>query len=544
MKSAENLIRLFPTIQNNRVLDLFDERKNLSLSGAGNFSSKAFAFADVIRKNPEYKTILWVVNDHIEQESVIRSLKLWTDLEVYGFSLTPSDVSKMKAVDAENKIKTVEFVSRVVGAERKVIVTPYINLMGNLPQAEAVKGSSVRLKKGEHINTTELFEALIDKGYEVSDDKFLKKGKYIRSGEIVSVFPVNTEKPLRLEIGFDRIERICFYDQETKEDLEELKVIEIVPLRFDEYDCSVADYFDGKTVVVEDELDIIDEYYDAWNALFDEVYEKVKSIAFVSFNEDDENHQHLHYISVLKYRGAYDLANDMREKQRDEWRTMIFTKESGEIKTIFKEYNIAYHTSADNISITHPGIFIFDLDKEEILPQAFQNPELKLALISDKEFSSMREEKKKVFNQKVYLDFLTSLKVNDYVVHANHGIGRFIGLEKKTVDDVTREYMKIGYAENDKLFVPIDQADKVNKYIGAEEQPPKLTRLGSAEWDTITKKVQKETEAIARELLQLYAQRKSARGVAFKHDNDLQIRFEEAFPYEETPGQLQSIVDS
>ena len=542
-RSAENLIRLFPTVQNNRVLDLFERKKNLSLSGAGNFSSKAFAFADVMRKNPEYRTVVWVVNDYAGQENMMRSLKLWSDLPVYGFNLTPSDSSRMREVEAENKIKTVEFVSRLAGTGKAVIVTPYINLMGNLPRPDEVRGNLIRLKKGDAINTTELFEALIDRGCEVSEDKFLKKGDYYRSGEVVTIFPINTEKPLRVEIGFDRTERICFFDQETKEDGEEVESLDIVPLKFNNIDGSVADYFDERTMVVEDELDIIDEYYDAWNSLFDEVYDRIKSIAFVSFNEDDENHQHLHYISVLKYRGAYDLANDMREKQRDEWKVMIFTKESGEIKNILNEYNIPFQADIKNMSISHPGIFIFDLDKEEILPYAFQNPELKLALISDKEFSSMREEKRKIFNQKVYLDFLTSLKANDYVVHANHGIGRFLGLEKKTVDDVTREYLKIGYAENDKLFVPIDQADKVNKYIGAEEQPPKLTRLGSAEWDTMTKKVQKETEVIARELLQLYAQRKSARGVAFKADNDLQVKFEEEFPYEETPGQLKSIVE-
>jgi transcription-repair coupling factor (superfamily II helicase) len=128
-------------------------------------------------------------------------------------------------------------------------------------------------------------------------------------------------------------------------------------------------------------------------------------------------------------------------------------------------------------------------------------------------------------------------------VHSDYGIARFLGLEKKTIDEITREYLKLGYAENDKLFVPIDQADKVNKFIGADEVVPHLTRLGSAEWNTITHKVKKETEIIAKELLALYAQRKSASGFAFKHDNQAQRRFEETFPYEETPGQMKAIVD-
>ena len=543
MSSTENIIRLFPTVQNQRVLDLFESRKNITVSGAGSHSSKAFVMADILRKNPKYKKVLWVVNDYSAQENVLRSMHLWGGYPTHGFSLTPSDSSRLREVEAENRLKTVEFISRLISHDAGVIVTPYINLMSNLPNPDEARERTMVVKTGDSAQAAELFEALIDRGYSVSDDKDLKKGTYYRSGEILTVYPVNTDLPVRIEVGFDEVGKITFFDPDTKDALEDTDEIKIMPLVFQKYDSSVADYFNTDMVVVEDELDLIDEFYDSWNTLFDEVYDKVKTVAFVTFNEDDENHQHLHYISVLKYRGSYDLANDMREKQRDEWRVLIFTKEAGEIRGIFSEYNIPYITDFKKHTLASPGIFIFDLDKDEILPHQFQNPELKLALISDKEFSSMREEKKKTFNQKVYLDFLTSLKLNDYVVHANHGIGKFLGLEKKTVDDVTREYMKIGYAENDKLFVPIDQADKVNKFIGGEDQPPKLTRLGSAEWDTITKKVQKETEIIAKELLQLYAERKSARGVAFKPDTATQLRFEEAFPYEETPGQLRAIID-
>ncbi len=295
-------------------------------------------------------------------------------------------------------------------------------------------------------------------------------------------------------------------------------------------------------MLVEDELDVIDDYFEGWSEMFDEVYGKIHSIAFVSFNEDDEGHQHLHYISVLKYRGAYDLVNDLRDKKRNQWRMVVFTKDKSEITGILKGNNFEYSEDLSHAG-TLPGVYIVSIDREDVAPYAFQNPEIKLLVVSDKEISTLKDDKKKHFSEKIYLDFLTSLKFNDYVVHANHGIGRFMGLEKRTVDEVTREYLKIGYAENDKLFVPIDQADKVNKYIGANEQPPRLTRLGSAEWNTITKKVQKETEAIAKELLKLYAERKSARAFKCKEDLALIRQFDEAFPYEETPGQLKSIND-
>lgn len=540
MSNVGNLIRFFPSVQNQRVLDLFSRKKNVSVSGAGNFSAKVFMFADVIRKEKSCENILWVVNSSADQEHVIRSLHEWSDLPVYSYSLVPSDSSRVREVERENHERTVEFVSRLLDKKKKIIVVPYLNLLANLPPADEMKGRILTLEEGQRLNITDLFESLISMGYEVSDDKMMAKGKYLRNGDVLTIFPVNLEYPIRLEIGFDSLEKIHLYDQEKKEDLDSLDKIQIVPMLFEHATASVADYFNEKTVVIEDELDVIDEFYEAWNSLFDEVYDKVRSMAFVSFNEDDENHEHLHYISVLKYRGAYDLANDMKEKHRDGWTVLVFSKDSEEITNILNEYNIQFHRNFDRVD---GGIYIFDVDKEDLLPHAFQNPELKLCLISDKEFSSLKDEKKRAFNQKVYQDFLTALKLNDYVVHANHGIGQFLGLEKKTVDEVTREYMKIGYAENDKLFVPIDQADKVNKYIGGEDAPPKLTRLGSAEWDTITKKVQKETEAIAKELLLLYAERKSAGGHKFMDDDAEQLQFEKEFPYEETPGQLKAIVE-
>lgn len=544
MKSLHHLIHYFPVVQNQRVLELLRDKKNISISGAGSYSSKVFTVSDIFdRQDIDFKTLLWIVNDTAEQENVIRSLKLWTNLKIFSYCLQTAESGNAKVVAEQNRLKTVEFVSHLLSSERKIIVAPYLSLINGLPSKDDIVKNKIILKKNDIIHAPSFFEELIAKGYQVCEEAFLKKGMYIRNGEIIKIFPVNTEHPVKIEIGFDKIEKITFFHQEIKEELNEIDILEIFPLCLDKADQTIVHYFNKNILFVEDEIDLIDEFYEAWNNIFDEVYGKISSIAFVSFNEDDQNHLHLHYVSVLKYRGAYDLSNDMREKQRNEWRVMIFSKDPREVQNIFKEYNLPYHTDFDNIDHCDSGIFLIHVEKEDILPHAFQNPELRFVLLTDKEISSLKEDKKKHFQQKIYLDFLTGLKLNDFVVHAHHGIGRFFGLEKRTIDEVTREYLKIGYAENDKLFVPIDQADKVNKFIGADEQPPRLTRLGSAEWNTITKKVQKETEIIAKELLQLYAERKSAKGFVYKHDTQAQKLFENDFPYEETPGQMKAILD-
>lgn len=547
MSTTSNLIASFPTVQNSRVLDSLSKNKNISVSGAGNFSAKAFLLSDVIRKEDNIKTVLWVVNDQVEQDHVVRALRLWTDVNVYSFSHQAPDPNRMKAVERENRIRTLEF-AQFVGSnkrsvkDRTIVVAPYTDIVGQLPDFNVIRERTIVLEKGEKVDVNDLFESLIANGYEVSEDARLQKGTYYKSGEVLTVFPLCSEYPVRVRIGFEEVESIQYFDPDEKEELEELNKLRIIPADYNDAEKDISDFFHKSLLVIEDELDLVDEYYEIWNTLFDDIYGNLYSLAFVTFNEDDESHQHLHYISVLKYRGAYDMVNDLRDKQKDEWRVLLLTKDKTEVSHILDENNFAYEEGFDHVGVKS-GVFILEVPKEIVLPQSFQNPELQLSVITDKETSSLREEKKKHFNQKALFDFVTSLKPNDYVVHANHGIGRYLGLEKRTIDEVTREYLKIGYAENDKLFVPIDQADKVNKFIGADEQPPRLTRLGSAEWNTITRKVQKETEAIAKELLQLYAERKSAKGFKFGKDNTLQDKFEEAFPYEETPGQLKAIHD-
>jgi len=542
-----NLIDYFLPVQNSRVLDALLKYKNVTISGSGNYSSKAFTFSDVIRYEKRVKTVLWVVNSNIEQEHIVRSLGLWGGIDIYSYSTVSPNSNDLKYSERINMVRSIECAyylgsKKLSTKNRKIVVATYADILRGLPSYKLLKDKAVVFEKGDKIDINDIFESLIDAGYEMSNDKVLEKGTYYKSGEVLTIFPLCFENPVKIDVGFDTVESISLIDETTNEVIKELFSIEIIPASYDGESVDVGSFFAGDMMVVEDELDLIDEYYEHWNSLFDEVYGKLFSLSFVSFNEDEGNHEHLHYISVLKYRGAYDLINDLRDKKKDDWRVLILIKDKTEICNILDENNFVYHNGLKNIS-KKLGVFIVEFDKDFVLPQAFQSPELKFSLITDREISSLRESKKNHFAQKAIFDFVTSLKPNDYIVHANHGIGRYLGLEKRAIDGVTREYLKIGYAENDKLFIPIDQADKINKYIGSDDQPPKLTRLGSAEWNTITKKVQKETEAIAKELLHLYAERKSARSFKCKRDDEIQVRFDEAFPYEETPGQLRAILD-
>ena len=133
------------------------------------------------------------------------------------------------------------------------------------------------------------------------------------------------------------------------------------------------------------------------------------------------------------------------------------------------------------------------------------------------------------------------LKPGAFVVHENHGIGRYEGIESLTVDGITRDYLKISYAGAAHLYVPTDQMDLIQKYIGAEDRTPRLNRLGGTDWVKTKSRVKKAIEDMADELLELYARRNRQKGYAFAPDTDMQQQFEYLFPYVETPDQLRAI---
>lgn len=137
----------------------------------------------------------------------------------------------------------------------------------------------------------------------------------------------------------------------------------------------------------------------------------------------------------------------------------------------------------------------------------------------------------------------TDLKVGDYVVHINHGIGKYMGLETLEIAGSHRDYLKIEYAGEDRLFIPTDQVNLLQKYIGIEDSPPKLNKMGGSDWQKVKNRVKESIRDMAEELLELYAQREVVLGHAFGPDTVWQHEFEEAFYYEETPDQLRAIIE-
>ena len=178
------------------------------------------------------------------------------------------------------------------------------------------------------------------------------------------------------------------------------------------------------------------------------------------------------------------------------------------------------------------------------LNRGFVYPEIRFALIAESDIygvNRQRARSRATSGEKIAA--FTDLKVGDYVVHENHGIGQYMGMVRLASDGTYRDFLHIRYQGSDKLYVPTDQLDRVQKYIGSEGEAPKLNRLSGGEWQRQKSKVRQSIQAIASDLLQLYAQRESIPGYAFDPDTPWQREFEDSFPYEETPDQLAAIED-
>ncbi|SDX84988.1 transcription-repair coupling factor [Paenibacillus sp. CF384] len=179
------------------------------------------------------------------------------------------------------------------------------------------------------------------------------------------------------------------------------------------------------------------------------------------------------------------------------------------------------------------------------LQTGFELPSIHLIVITEGEMFSQKQRKARRLDKKMdnaeRIKSYTELKVGDYVVHQNHGIGKYMGIGTLEIAGIHKDYMHILYAGGDKLSVPIEQIDLIQKYVGSEEKEPKVYKLGGSEWTRVKSKAQSSVKDIADELIKLYADRQATTGFAFGADTSYQQDFEAMFPYDETVDQLRAI---
>lgn len=511
-------------------------KKCFTLSGAGNTSAKSL-IVDKLLNGSECLTV-WVVNDVGEANNLYAHLREWQSREVKLFTPDKNDESERE--------RCLRLIREAFALEEKgvILITTYRDAQTLLPDLQQLDRASLEIKVGDELNRTEFFNDLILRGYEnVGSETELNTGNYRALGNVIKVRLPNEEAIFVIDLNGEIVKSISKIEKgNLKSEILNLKLLPI--------DCE-NETVELSTAIPDDAVLIADEIIGEDNSggnLENDFGEKIpkvdkwlernpalRKLVFTSFPEEEIDFAHLRFLSILKFVTPRDLVDDLRQKKECGWQVLILSKQAEELRKILQDFNFIFGKEAK--------VEIVELKEDDFSPQAFQNPEMKIAVLTDREIFGFQRSGKSVSEQKVYLDFITSLKNGDFVVHLDHGIGIFRGIEQKTIDEITREYLRIDYAMGDKLFVPIDQADKVNRFIGTGDAPPRLTRLGSSEWTTVQKRVAAETKQVAKELLNLYAQRAAAQGFDFGDDGAKQEAFEKNFPYEETPGQLRAIQD-
>jgi len=241
------------------------------------------------------------------------------------------------------------------------------------------------------------------------------------------------------------------------------------------------------------------------------------------------------------YRGRLStLADEAGNWLDNDCRVIIVSDQPTRVREIAAELHLPVRPREEKIG-SKAGLFVMD----GRLRTGFKIADLRLYVLTDAElFGAARPvPTRRRIAGGVAISSVLDLKENDHVVHIHHGIGLYRWLVKRKVDNTERDYLLVEYQGGDRLFVPADQIDRLQRYLGAEGSPVQINKIGGAEWLRTTKRARDQAREIAGELIQLYAARQAANRPSFGPDTNWQEEMEEAFPYEETVGQLRAIND-
>ena len=510
----------------------------------------------------EQGSLAFLVAGRDEIREYRRSLNwFYPDLPMY--ELYPADLPRVQAETKSREVQAerVAALRFLRGEERGVVFITAEALLQKLPDKKAAQ-QGVEITCGSVTEQQELIAKFAAFGYERTQ-QVDAIGQFCVRGDILDIFPINSKLPLRIEWFDDTIDAIRSFNLDNQRSVENLERVKIVPLEEaseEGYNASVFDYAGENTLLFVDEptrlWDLAEKIYNENKTYAAELWTpeelisacggaKATAMAALQHNYFKNYRQiNMPVRTVAPYnRNTELLASDLRGWLADGVSPVIMMSSSIKARGIADTLsNKGIEAEfVDKAPLLHPGS-VSVISGELAAGFRFWN-EGWLLLTEGDIFGMQKKRRLHSKNKGAQLQYFSEIKAGDYVVHAVHGIGRYIGVENVEVDGRHRDYLLLQYAGDDKLYVPVEQVGMLHKYIGNEGQAPRLSKMGGSDWSRTQKRAQAAITILAEELLRLYAQRKIVPGHAFAPDTEWQKEFEEKFPYEETPDQLKAIAE-
>lgn len=475
---------------------------------------------------------------------------LTTLLEIKVYLLPELDGEDLALLPKEFLISFCFALDKLLQGEKIVMVTPIKNLLLPLTPFTVLKEKQLNLELGKTLNVEELLSSLVEGGYE-REEITESPGQFSVRGGIIDFFPYNALNPIRVELFDEEIDSIREFDpvnQRSFHNLPSLNINLLGPKSIFTQGDMAEDFLN---FLEKKDLLVVDEPARCW-----EENEKIKEtlhsakintlyLSFLELGMEKIDKQTSFRLSSI---GVFQQRLDYFTQQLEEWRKkntvflLASTKERQErIKELLEQEGIGVITNPkEDLSIGQIALLKGNLN------EGFHFPSAQVVVVADQEIFGVKKKKshrtfREKFEQGIRLTSLEDLIPGDYVVHTSHGIGQYLGLETIESEGVKKDYLSLEYANKDKLYIPIEQMDMLQKYVGIEGQAPRLSKLGGSEWVRLKKKVKGSIQELAKELLELYAVRETTKGHAFPPDGVEQEKFEDAFPYEETQDQLRAI---
>jgi transcription-repair coupling factor (superfamily II helicase) len=493
----------------------------------------------------------------------------------------------------------VSILQRLNAGEKLIVVLSLRALVNPLVHPRIFDSYHKSFKKGDPIDPQELEVMLVDYGYS-RVPRVSVPGEFALRGEVLDIFLPGKEDPTRVTFDFDEVESIKSFSISSQMSIGSEELVNFYPVSellwneerlrilINRLEQKLSQSESEKSQIIhniKERLPISDEQYyfisslDPPSSIFD--YAKERSLFFLI----EEERIHNAYEGMVKEykelfkrerRARKDIPNpnelyldisQVLERHRRQIRfpslntsdtaipfsydgprsffgNVQFMKE--EIQRL-KEigYRIAIFSDSE-VQLKRLEQLFKDLDIEFVLGRissGFTLPDIKLMCIWEGEIFGRKKRRpssmKKV--QSEAIESFVDLNEGDYVVHINYGIGRFKGIERVKAAGTERDYIQLEYAGDETIFIPIEQVNLVQRYIGSEGRPPRLDKIGGKSWEARKGKVRKSVEDLAEHLIELYSKRKASTGHAYETDTDWQLEFEAAFPFEETEDQLTCI---